>query len=447
MNLLFILLFLLFNFVGQGFSFAMELSIDDAVDYAMKNNLDLKAKREELNISKGNLTTALTYPFNPEISLEGRSLLSSGENVKTGYRFGEKNEYSLYLSQTFETGGQREIRKDIALKNMDAVQLEIADMERLLTGEVKREFYNLASLEDKLKLSELSVDLSQKLLDVAEKRFRSGDTPKMDVNLARVELKSKESERVKVMGLLFLSKARSSSLLGLSPDTEITVKGDNPLPPYSPLTKGGRGLVPLNKGGLRGLFKGDLPEDMSLKGLKEMAIKSRPDLMALEIKERASDREISLTKAEVSPDVRVSLLYNRDYDKEVYGAGVAIPIPVINKNRGQIETLTAQKIRLNAQRESLKLLIDKEVESAYLRLDSAKRSVELFKNEILPQLRENVDSLKRAYDAGRIGIYTIILEQQKLASNTAAYYDSLFEYNSALSDLEVAAGGSIGGKR
>jgi cobalt-zinc-cadmium efflux system outer membrane protein len=416
-----ICLIILFSLLAFTEGWSMELSIDEAVDYAMKNNLDLKSKREELNMAKGNLTAAITYPFNPEISLEGRSLHSTGDEVKTHYRLGEKNEYTLYLSQTLETGGQRGIRKDIATSNMDAVQLEITDMERLLTGEVKREFYNLASLEDKLKLSELSVDLSQRLLDVAEKRFRSGDTPKMDVNLSKVELKSKEGERVKVMGLLFLSKARLSSLLGLPPDTEITIKGNNPLSPFN---------------------KGDLPEGMSLKGMKEMSMKSRPDFNAMEIKIRASDREILLTKAEVSPDVRVSVLYNRDYDKEVYGAGVSIPIPVFNKNRGQIETLSAQKIRLNAQRESLKLLIEKEVESAYLRLDSAKRSVELLKNEMLPQLSENVDSLKRAYDAGRIGIYTVILEQQKLASNTAAYYDSLFEYNSALVDLEAAIGGA-----
>ena len=423
-----ICLIILFSLLAFTEGWSMELSIDEAVDYAMKNNLDLKSKREELNMAKGNLTAAITYPFNPEISLEGRSLHSTGDEVKTHYRLGEKNEYTLYLSQTLETGGQRGIRKDIATSNMDAVQLEITDMERLLTGEVKREFYNLASLEDKLKLSELSVDLSQRLLDVAEKRFRSGDTPKMDVNLSKVELKSKENERTKVIGLLSISKARLSSLLGLPPDTEITI-----IPPHPPLLKG----AGHPSSGWVGGF-----EDMSLKGMKKMSMKSRPDFNAMEIKIRASDREILLTKAEVSPDVRVSVLYNRDYDKEVYGAGVSIPIPVFNKNRGQIETLSAQKIRLNAQRESLKLLIEKEVESAYLRLDSAKRSVELLKNEMLPQLSENVDSLKRAYDAGRIGIYTVILEQQKLASNTAAYYDSLFEYNSALVDLEAAIGGA-----
>jgi len=84
MRILPIILFSLFVFTESS---GMELSIDEAVDYAMKNNLDLKAKREELNVAKGNLTTAITYPFNPEISLEGRNLLSSGENVKTSYRF------------------------------------------------------------------------------------------------------------------------------------------------------------------------------------------------------------------------------------------------------------------------------------------------------------------------------------------------------------------------
>lgn len=410
-----ILLFLLSNFAGQDFSIAMELSIDEAVDYAMKNNLDLKSKREELNIARGNLTTALTYPFNPEISLEGRGLLSSGEDVKNRYGFGEKNEYTLYLSQTFETGGQRGLRKDIASKNIELAQVETADMERLLSMEVKREFYNLAFLEEKLKLSDTFIELNRKLLDVAEKRFRSGDAPKMDVNLARVELKSKENERIGVMGLISVSKARLNRLLGLPPDTEIVIKEEVK---YQPLLK-----------------------DMSLKGLKETAMKNRPDFMAAEIRERIAVGEISLARAEVSPDVRVSLLYNRDYDKEAYGAGVSIPIPVINRNRGQIESLTAQKIRINRERESLKLVIEKEIESAYLRLDSAKRSVELFENEILPQLRENVDSLKRAYDAGRIGIYAVTLEQQKLASKTDAYYDSLFEYNSALVDLQASIGG------
>ena len=414
MRILPIILFSLFVFTESS---GMQLSIDDAVDYAMKNNLDLKAKREELNVAKGNLTTAITYPFNPEISLEGRNLLSSGENEKTSYRFGEKNEYSLSISQTLETGGQRSLRKDIALKNEDIVQLEIVDMERLLTGEVKREFYNLIFLEDKFKLTDLSIGLNQKLLDVAEKRFRSGDAPKMDVNLTMVELKKVENEKTKVTGLFSISKARVSSLLGLSPDTEIILRRDEDLTP------------PL--------------KDMDLKGLKEMAIKNRPDIINFEIKEKAISEEISLTRADVSPDVRVSLLYNRDYDKEVYGAGVSIPIPVVNRNRGQIETLMAQKLRLNTMRESLKLLIEKEIESAWLRVDTAKKSLKLFKEDILPQLKENVDNLKSAYDAGRIGIYTVILEQQKLTSNTAAYYDSLFEYNSALADLEAAIAGGM----
>ena len=412
MRILPIILFSLFVFTESS---GMQLSIDEAVDYAMKNNLDLKAKREELNVAKGNLTTAITYPFNPEISLEGRNLLSSGENEKTSYRFGEKNEYSLSLSQTFETGGQRSLRKDIALKNEDVVQFEIADMERLLTGEAKREFYNLIFLEDKLKLTDLSIGLNQKLLDVAEKRFRSGDAPKMDVNLTMVELKKVENEKTKVTGLLSISKARLSSLLGLSPDTEIILRRDEDLTP------------PL--------------KDMDLKGLKEMAIKNRPDIINFEIKEKAISEEILLTRADVSPDVRVSLLYNRDYDKEVYGAGVSIPIPVVNRNRGQIETLMAQKLRLNTKRESVKLLIEKEIESAWLRVDTAKKSLKLFKEDILPQLKENADGLKKAYDAGRVGIFAIIIEHQKLISNTSAYYDSLFEYNTALVDLETAIAG------
>src|SRR3989304_3848311 len=396
MRILPIILFSLFVFTESS---GMQLSIDEAVDYAMKNNLDLKAKREELNIAKGNLTAALNYPFNPEISLEGRSLNSTGDDVKTRYRFGEKNEYTIYLSQTFETGGQRSLRKDIALKNEDVVQFEIADMERLLTGEAKREFYNLIFLEDKFKLTDLSIGLNQKLLDVAEKRFRSGDAPKMDVNLTMVELKKVENEKIKVTGLLSISKARLGNLLGLPPDTEIILKRDDDITP------------PL--------------KDMDLKGLKEKAI----------------SEEISLTRADVSPDVRVSLLYNRDYDKELYGAGVSIPIPIVNKNRGQIETLMAQKLRLNTMRESLKLLIEKEIESAWMRVDTAKKSLKLFKEDILPQLKENADGLKRAYDAGRVGIFAIIIEHQKLISNTSAYYDSLFEYNTALVDLETAIAG------
>lgn len=415
MRILPIILFSLFVFTESS---AMELFIDEAVDYALKNNLDLKAKREEQNIAKGNLTTAMTYPFNPEISLEGRSLISSGEDMKTHYRLGEKNEYTIYLSQTFETGGQRRIRKDIALKNEDVVQLEIADMERLLTGEVKREFYNLIFLEEKLKLTDLSIGLNQKLLDVAEKRFRSGDAPKMDVNLTMVEFKKVETEKTKVAGLISVSKARLGNLLGLPPDTEIILKKSDDIAP------------PL--------------KDIDLKGLKEMAIKNRPDIINFETKEKAITEEISLTKAEVSPNVRVSLLYNRDYDKEAYGAGVSIPIPIANRNRGQIETLMAQKLRLNTSRESLKLLIEKEIESTRQRVDTAEKSLKLFKEDILPKLRENADGLKRAYDAGRVDIFAIIIEHQKLISNTGAYYDSLFEYNTALVDLETAIAG--GGK-
>ena len=110
-------------------------------------------------------------------------------------------------------------------------------------------------------MTELSIGLNQKLLDVAEKRFRSGDAPKMDVNLTMVELKKVENEKTKVTGLLSISKARLSSLLGLPPDTEIILRRDEDLTP------------PL--------------KSMDLKGLKEMAIKNRPDIINFEIKEKA----------------------------------------------------------------------------------------------------------------------------------------------------------------
>ena len=94
------------------------------------------------------------------------------------------------LTKSFELGGQRHYRKQIAKINLEKVNLELSKESQKLTKSVKLAFYQLVLVQEKLKLAKEIIKHNQQMLDMARIQFEAGNISVTHVRLANIQLQS-----------------------------------------------------------------------------------------------------------------------------------------------------------------------------------------------------------------------------------------------------------------
>ena len=116
---------------------AIRLDLEQAIKMAFEQNLELKAKREELGIAEGRGSSLIFFSNRiPSWKVMWGILAYKGEPefAKNQTNFG----FSLY--QEFEIGGQPRYRREAAQGNLEKVKFEIGDFERTLRFRITESF-------------------------------------------------------------------------------------------------------------------------------------------------------------------------------------------------------------------------------------------------------------------------------------------------------------------
>jgi cobalt-zinc-cadmium efflux system outer membrane protein len=395
-----------------------EFTLQQAVEFSLQNNGDLKALREEKGVREAGKIRAGLYP-NPLLEMDG----TTGE--LTGSRF--ENTMSVGVSQEFLTAGKRGKRLQAAMKEIESFDCQVDNSGRLLMEEVKTTFYDLLLAVKRVELAERSIALNGRLLDITRQRFDAGDVPELELNLARVEAARSEGLKAEAERGLYPARARLLSLMGLPVDESANFSGTLE-------------VATLGK---------------TVAELKVLALAKRPDLKALEAEKAKADAEVLLARAERTPNVTLGVGYqyensaidvagdeikNRD---NLIAMKVSIPIPLFDRNQAGIREATARKGSAENRYAFARLAIERQVESAFAGWTSAEKALSIYTRDILPQLEENLKLVQEAYRLGEVGILTVIEEQKKFYEVNDGYLTALYNRRAALVKLEAAVGADI----
>jgi len=390
-------------------------TLQQAVAFSLQHNGDLKALREEKGVREAGKIKAGLYP-NPALGLEGTTGNLSGSPYE--------NRISVVISQEFLTMGKRGKRLQVADKELEAFERQIENFGRLLAEDVKAAFYNLSLAKKRMELAERSIVLNKQLLTITKQRFEADDIPELDMNLAKVELARSEGKKVEWEREVHLIKAKLLALMGFPQDE---VAAFRPEPETNPLTK-------------------------SLEELRSMALSKRPDIKALEAEKEKEDFALDLAKAEAIPNITAGLGYQRETKSlEVAGNDVkgqdnlialrfSVPIPLFDRNQAGVQEAQSKKRSIVNRLIYARQVVERKVEAGYARLTTADRALAIYSRDIMPQLEENLKLVQEAYRLGEVGILSVIEEQKKFYEVNDAYLFTLYNRQSAMSELEAAVG-------
>lgn len=207
------------------------LTVDQAVQIALKNNYDIKIATNELNVDKENnsIGNAGMLPQVDASLTQNNSIQNSKQTQSNGVvteRDNAKNnrlEYGVNLGWTIFDGLRMFTRYD-QLKELEKqgdVQLKLMVMTRV--SDVMTTYYDLVQQQQLIKALDTTIVISKQRLKTAENRFIIGKAAKLEVLNAQVDLNTDSSTLLKQKELYETTKIRLNELLARDLTTNFQV--------------------------------------------------------------------------------------------------------------------------------------------------------------------------------------------------------------------------------
>lgn len=392
-------------------SLSQSATLDEVVEYTLRQNPDLRSLRLEEEIAKTQLQKArLPLIANPTVESNVVAKGKGGDVQRTFTDFG------VALSQEFEIAGQRGLRIDVAEKEIQRVSLEIRDRERIITSEARNAFARALASKRRVELRKEAVRLKEELLEFTTIKLKAGDVSGLEINIAELELGKARAELLSAEREYKESILILQDIMGSKPDVDFKIEGE----------------ILRDVLGLR-----------DKEGLKESALAYRPDLKASQIEEERTRSAIHLAKKEAIPNVTVSAFYQRDELRNTGGLSVSIPLPLIDQKQAERKIAKIRSEQATIRYPNLKRIVEKEVEEGFANLVSSYKEVELYKKEMLNKALENLDLLNLAFREGKIGFYDVRLAQKDALDIQFAYVDALLRAQTSINAIKRITGGDL----
>jgi len=398
------------------------LTIEKLIELGAARRADLQAARAKLAIAEGKLQQARFRP-NPTLNGEyGTARVLGGS---------DENTLSVGIAQVFETGNKRNRRTAVAELELQQIRAEVSALERKLVVEIRTAYTNSLSAARQLDVLEKLIAANLEIVRVTEARLKEGDVAPLDVNLVKVEADTMKIKAIQARNDLETSLLQLKTLIGAGLEESIKLAPQTERPPRL---------------------------DLGLSELTELALKERADLQAARLGEELGTARTDLAKANGVPNVTGSITYSRnkritDFPAAIGGNtinrdneitfGVAVDLPIFNRNQGEIASATGEKIQATRNREFLETTIKRDMAIAYRKYRAAAETLVIYSTQILPRSEENLKAIRSAYGFGEFSIFEVVNEQRRLTDNVTGYNQALRDYYNALNELETALGTTI----
>jgi len=381
------------------------ITISDAVAIFLRQNLQLVAARYDIDIADADKLTARLRP-NPAISVGFSDIPLSRLS------FVNPQTYSYGVSQTFELGGKRNKRIETANANSEVTRAEFEMVVWQATNDLKKKFYAVVLAQSLLNLAkENQKTFAEVIKDTAE-LVQAGeiaglDLTRLEVEQLKFDTDVANSERDYEVALRDLRVALGGDYRAM----EIDVSGSLDPEPYN----------------------------FSLKELVDEAMAARPDLRAAQLSERAADAAIRLQNAQRIPDLTLGGGIDQiPSGGSTYNFGVGIPLPIHDRNQGERAKALIEKSKAQNQQHVVTNQILGDVDKALVAFQIQKRRVELYRNGVLTKV-DNIQKLTEfSLKAGESSTLELLDAIRTRRETLAAFYQTLFDYQTSLLDIELA---------
>ena len=327
---------------------------------------------------------------NPLVGYEGQQIGSKGLAEQHG----------ASISQDIVRREKRQLDRSVANQEIAQAEQRLAAQRQRVLTDVRAAYYRVLYAQQQIAaLDELNT-IAQKAVVIAEQLLKAEEVAKTDLLQAEVEKQQAELQLANARYTLQSAWSQLSAVVG------------QPLP-----------LQPLS---------GDFfsaSEAFEFEQTLAWLTAQSPDVLAANARIYQARCFLQRQIVEPRPNVSVQGLYNfvdngigGDPDA---GLAVSVPLPLWNKNEGNIASARQELIAAEQMLAQVQLRIKQELALVMEQYNRANSQVNYLNSEILPRVQQTLELTRQTYEAGEINFVALLTVQRTYTQNKLAYLEAL----------------------
>lgn len=342
---------------------------------------------------------------NPTLDIGVENVLGTGR--VQGVR---GSETTVQATQTFERGGKRDKRVALAGREREVAAKEFALHRAEVLATAARAYVAMVVAQQRVLLAAESPRLARDTVAVVENHVRAGAVSQVELARARAALASAQAELARAEAGLVSARGALAASWGGTPDEVPTLAATLRVPETMPAQESFRALL---------------------------AAHPRLDRQVAVVASRRAS--LALQQSQAASDVTASggVRFLREGSDAAFVAGVSVPLPVRNKNQGNIratrETLAAAEQTSRAIESELRAAFT----AAWQDLVAAHTAAKALRRDALPATEEAHTAVRRAYEAGSIPLTDVLDAQRALVAIRREILAAEADYAGALVRVEA----------
>ena len=388
------------------------LSLRNAWAMALMHNPELAAFSWEVRAAEARTLQASLRP-NPEIGVVVENIGGSGS-----FGGAEEAETTLGMSYLLELGGKRQKRTQVAELETETAGWDY-EMRRIeVLTEVELRFIDVLAAQSHLELARQNADLAARVLEVVNKRIKSGAISPIEYDKQRVETVSARIALERAQRNVTVVRHRLAATWGSKTPRFESATGAlaavRPIPPIQELA--------------------DL-------------VSQNPDIArwATEIAKRRA--AVKLAEAEGIPDLTTGVGVRRfnQSDDTALVFEFSLPIPIFNRNQGSVLAARFESVKAIQEQRKTEVRVKTALTGAYEEMAASYTEAVALRDEALPAAQRSFDKTQDGFQRGQFDYLDVLDVQRTLFRIRGQYVDALAAYQGAVAQVEGLIGQSIEG--
>jgi len=365
---------------------------------ARENNPTLQQAAASADMARGLYRQSGLYP-NPQLGyLRNDSDNSAGPRSK-----------GVFIGQEIVTTGKLKKAQAAESWEIELRNWNYQAQTRRVENDVELRFWDALAAQEVQTILQRLRKLAERSLTIAERQKEGKLASKADVLQARVQLKSVE--------LLEREAAARYEAAWKQLETVTGCPGLQTLP-----------------------LSGGLPEDfpeLDWDSSYQRLMQESPLIQAAKARSQHFQGQYSLEVANRVPNLNVQVVADRDSNQKVSSVStlLSMPIPVRNRNQGNIQRAAAETREAAAEISRTELALRDQLAETFKRYQSAKAGIEVLHVDVIPDAEEVLKLTITSYEAGEVGFLNVLTAQKTLVESRIAYIESQVEAARAQTEI------------
>jgi cobalt-zinc-cadmium efflux system outer membrane protein len=386
------------------------LRLPQAQALALMQNPDLAAFAWEVRAGEAR-TLQAGLPPNPGVGVEVENVAGSGD-----FQGVDGAEVTVGLSQVIELAGKRRKRTHVAALERDLAAWDYETARLDVLTQVAQAFADVLRVQERLAVDADLVRLAEQIYRIVAERVKAGKVSPLEATRARVALATSRIARQRVQRELTAAKERLAATWGGTRATFERVTGDletlNPIPSAAVVAQ---------------------------------RIVQNPDIARWATAMARRQAAVTLAEANRTPDptLGAGVRYFNNVDEADAHAlllAVSVPLPVFDRNQGNILEARYQLARTEVERRAAAVRVQTALAETHAALSAAFSEASTLRDEVLPGAQQAFDAAREGYRQGKFQFLEVLDAQRTLFEARGQYVEALSTYHKAVAALERLIG-------